>query len=811
MTTNTREVLDLRDPILNNHLKLRKLDALARLLSPHANYTACIALTVFQGKFLISSNGVKDEGSSLLLSLFVASRLKIIREFITRNLSKNILKATIEPAEHTFLISNHDTLTQELLQRIFQSAFLSDCNKLIMSLRDCGGNFLKDDNEMIANIFKVLSLKPMTKGNAASTEAPDDFFSMEESDLIFGQKPVTILIPKEKAEASSPKAKTKEWKYYAKTYFDCAGIRSNEFSLGSEFSLKTSAVDFHAEQLILHYALETHDPKNMDHRLFIGLTKLCCETCTTVLAEFQQKKGDQLQIMTRGSSNAPFKGVVQLFCMEPLPVSELLIHNPQFNRLKHIHQIHSASDSPKPQAASLFTENAELLKKLDVFLTDAGVRDIITAFNPALECSSDGELSPKKGPNHQDAAAKYDSPEQSTDESELEKLSSIPQRIKAQMKGLQYDQALTPLLVPFIKISDGISKGQSLKEESFSELSKKLLGDNPLLNRLKQIYLMRHPKENSSRKFQATALSPTNTQLLKKLDSFLKDAGAQEMIDTLDAGLGFSSDGEPSHNGALNPKDSATKSPSPEQSTDESELEKISLIPKKILTKMRALQATKQFDRALTPLLVPFISICSEMSTGQRPMFPSEPPSSPPCSPRFFSVHTSPTPEEWHAGTEVDSDSPAPSAWGSATEGDSDSSALSRTSPIEKLLLLISFSQRSELYPGQDNPSSLLKLTTNHYNIISRSVNAGRPACSPSPTPSDCTTRSARSASPMQFWPSHRDFTENTCISPPRQFFMSTKQLVAPKIVQPVPIKPDQSPLTLTVTTERNLAPSGAP
>jgi len=274
--------------------KQRRLDSLSKLLSPDGQYTACIALTVFQGEFIISSNNYGSTSSSGVPSILL-KKLGLIREFVSRFTFRNVYKSQFDELtleELSFLVSNDQSchINDELFLKTLQPEFFHACTRLIESLSDNGGLF-QNRQILYQAIIKILFANPET----AFPET--DCFNQNEYKLIFGsEKDPTILM----------------------TVYDNA---SQNFGLNVwsdiknmpafiMFKLPFELVDielkhFHAEQLITYYLLQEKQFRpSYQTPLRIGLPKLCCVSCTSVMHYFDA--------IVTGSSGTEISGTVQL-------------------------------------------------------------------------------------------------------------------------------------------------------------------------------------------------------------------------------------------------------------------------------------------------------------------------------------------------------------------------------------------------------------------------------------------------------------------------------------------------------------------
>ncbi len=272
--------------------KQRRLDSLSKLLSPDGQYTACIALSVFQGEFIISSNNYGTTSSGVPEILL--NKLELIREFVTRFTFNDVYKSQFDELtleELSILVSNDQSshINEQLFLKTLEPDFFEACTMLIESLKLNGGLF-QNRQILYQAIIKILFANP-------ETEFPEtDCFNPDEYKLIFSrEKNPTILMT-----AIDDASQNYGLNIWSDTKTMPMFIHFEPQYDAMEIELK----HFHAEQLITYYLIQAKQLKTFDTPLRIGLPKLCCESCAPVMRFFNA--------IVTGSSGTEISGTVQL-------------------------------------------------------------------------------------------------------------------------------------------------------------------------------------------------------------------------------------------------------------------------------------------------------------------------------------------------------------------------------------------------------------------------------------------------------------------------------------------------------------------
>ncbi len=301
--------------IYTDEKKQRRLDSLAQLLSPESKMTNCIALSVYNGEFVIAANG-SSHSQAERVAYVLLQKLGFIRTFLQKYPTPIALQLeSLIKQERTLLTSWGETLllTPEIFTKVLGKDLYQDCKDLVGQLESAGGLF-QPENILVQAVIKIL----LSKQKALS---PVNCFSDDEYTLMFGEELPTILIPSQNA--------AKQWMLEVRK-----PQGSEQMDIPSKLTDGKKGEDFHAEQLVALY----FQPQDQQ-LLMIGLPKLCCESCDEVMTK--------LNVCVTGRSGTPFKGVVDLFPHIPLVRSTSQETSPYY-------QDRTGTPSPPPISGKAF-------------------------------------------------------------------------------------------------------------------------------------------------------------------------------------------------------------------------------------------------------------------------------------------------------------------------------------------------------------------------------------------------------------------------------------------------------------------------
>lgn len=241
----------------NKDLKLRRFNAWAKLLAPLDKYTRCVAITYFSNEFIISSNSPIDTKDETLLTMLQQKLTLILGYFDT---VYNDCKE-FPPDDHELILSIRADKVVDELKGYGGYAPVVPKDK---SKRKCLSEFSHLKNALIKLGFYYIQGKNKNYKSG---------FSKEEIDAIDGRKFI-FLLPK---------------------------------------NVESSKLQYHAEQLLAYY---THykialGARDFDDKIFLGISKLCCETCHNVLAELAR-------YIYTGSHGISFPNVADIFTLKEL-------------------------------------------------------------------------------------------------------------------------------------------------------------------------------------------------------------------------------------------------------------------------------------------------------------------------------------------------------------------------------------------------------------------------------------------------------------------------------------------------------------
>ena len=67
---------------LDSSVQQRLMDCLSRLLSLDVEYTPCVAVVIYKGKLIVSSNSPKDKTTEEMLEQFLTKKMSLIQHFL---------------------------------------------------------------------------------------------------------------------------------------------------------------------------------------------------------------------------------------------------------------------------------------------------------------------------------------------------------------------------------------------------------------------------------------------------------------------------------------------------------------------------------------------------------------------------------------------------------------------------------------------------------------------------------------------------------------------------------------------------------
>lgn len=242
---------------IDKTIEQRRMDSLSRLLSVNHNITPCVAVAFYENQFIIASNSPTGKTDQELAAFFV-QKIAAIREFLQ------------ELAKDVDTTQNAETITH--IQFSMHTRLLAD--KTIRRLTDkhyggVGGLLPKDnpkrattDEHLMNALFKLghsYLLGLYTNGKKG--------FTQEDMRTLFSA-PITVITPN---KIGARKAK------------------------------------LHAEQAIIYYLTNVlnFETKISPRKVNIGISKLCCQACATVLARRSEK------VAFRGSHGVGFADILE--------------------------------------------------------------------------------------------------------------------------------------------------------------------------------------------------------------------------------------------------------------------------------------------------------------------------------------------------------------------------------------------------------------------------------------------------------------------------------------------------------------------
>ncbi|WP_133138704.1 nucleic acid/nucleotide deaminase domain-containing protein [Legionella genomosp. 1] len=252
----------------------RRVDSLSRLMAVQDTISPCVAVVLHEGKFVIASNFPRIEatGEADTISKFtklMERRLNIVQDFIKKMEADFLADSKSEASEDIdMFLTDAESLAAEELSIAFNAKGLA---LAALAVRALG----KDDAGGYATVVPELNKKC-------------------ESQREHLQRALLKL-------ASSYFLA----KYYGKTDTGLSVEQANALTSGNyELLVRSDSIgkgNWHAEQLIVDYLLQNNSI-NPEEPVHIGISKLCCQACDSVLSEF---KG----IEYRGSHGVSFPGV----------------------------------------------------------------------------------------------------------------------------------------------------------------------------------------------------------------------------------------------------------------------------------------------------------------------------------------------------------------------------------------------------------------------------------------------------------------------------------------------------------------------
>ncbi|MCE3044048.1 nucleic acid/nucleotide deaminase domain-containing protein [Legionella sp. 16cNR16C] len=252
----------------------RRVDSLSRLMAVPDTISPCVAVVLHEGKFVIASNfpriaGTDEAETISKFTKLMVRRLQIVQDFIKKMEADFLAGSKFEASEDIdMFLTDDESLAAEELKIAFNAKGLA---LAALAVRALG----KDDAGGYATVVPERNKKC-------------------ESQREHLQKALLKL-------ASSYFLA----KYYGKTDTGLSVEQANALTSGNyEVLVRSDSIgkgNWHAEQLIVDY-LRQNNSINPEEPVHIGISKLCCQACDSVLSEF---KG----IEYRGSHGVSFPGV----------------------------------------------------------------------------------------------------------------------------------------------------------------------------------------------------------------------------------------------------------------------------------------------------------------------------------------------------------------------------------------------------------------------------------------------------------------------------------------------------------------------
>lgn len=315
--------------IKNHDRQLRRVDSLARLLSPDSKYTPCIAVTIDEGEIILSSN-LNSSANPVEVVEVLKKKLFIIRQYFTEMNLDNPEQPLFKPGVTIESIAKLMTERKELylldLKSIIDENFYQKTMNLIRDLKANGGVFHPDHvlfqaaikvltalrtEESFLSSPKLLNLDLLSNTSIdyiesiLQNESDRPIFSGNYRSVIMGNLVTTILVPSQSKQDAH------------------LGMILTSSNNGSAFNQKDITFSslphapkinhLHAEQLSAYYILllrEQDKTAQLSSRIRVGIPKLCCFDCNEELSK-------HTTFMFSGTSGVKFKDTVFLLSLSP--------------------------------------------------------------------------------------------------------------------------------------------------------------------------------------------------------------------------------------------------------------------------------------------------------------------------------------------------------------------------------------------------------------------------------------------------------------------------------------------------------------
>lgn len=223
---------------LDDSIELRRMDSLSRLLSLDTKYTPCIAVTFYKSELITSSNAPKEQMTDDELADCLTRKMEIIQEFIN-TLIKDVPIGSQPDITKIQFSARARLLATEAVTKIIKESN-GGVGEVIPTTPSNRHEHRKNTVAHLQNALLKLGqhclLGVLTKGTKG--------FKLEEINTLLNES-MTIITP-------------------------------NTEELGRK--------QLHAEQAILYYLNEYTDfSLSPSAKVHLGISKLCCQACHTVL------------------------------------------------------------------------------------------------------------------------------------------------------------------------------------------------------------------------------------------------------------------------------------------------------------------------------------------------------------------------------------------------------------------------------------------------------------------------------------------------------------------------------------------------
>ena len=225
---------------LDESVELRRMDSLSRLLSLNTKYTPCVAVTFYKGELIISSNSLnpKEELTDDLLTKCFSRKMGLIQDFFLE-LIKDIPLGSQPDVEKIQFSPRAKLLATEAVLNIIDASnggVGEVVPSVVKNRHENRQNTIDHLQNALLKLGQHCLLSVYTNGKKG--------FSLEELEAILNES-MTIVTP------------------------NVAVLNGKQL---------------HAEQSILYYLNEYTDfSRYPSSRACLGISKLCCQACHTVL------------------------------------------------------------------------------------------------------------------------------------------------------------------------------------------------------------------------------------------------------------------------------------------------------------------------------------------------------------------------------------------------------------------------------------------------------------------------------------------------------------------------------------------------